>query len=92
MLLFAGAGLLFPALILLYWTFSKTGAGWEVVLWPSSVLFLGLEGPNPRPIFDIVIVYAIVWIENVVLYAVIGVLTWPLAYLILRLRSRTTTI
>jgi hypothetical protein len=89
-MLFAGTGLLIPALILLYWTFSKTGAGREMVLWPSSLMFMGLDGPNPRLIIDIVIVYAIAWIENVVLYAIIGVLTWPLTYYILRLKSRKT--
>ena len=89
-MLFAGTGLLIPALILLYWTFSKTGAEREMVLWPSSLMFMGLDGPNPRLIIDIVIVYAIAWIENVVLYAIIGVLTWPLTYYILRLKSRKT--
>jgi len=37
------------------------------MLWPSSSLFLGLEEPTLRPIFDIVLVYAIAWCTNIFL-------------------------
>jgi hypothetical protein len=85
---FATLGLAVPAGLLLWWHVSPYGAGEEEMLWPSSLMFLGLEGPTPEPTSTIVFVYALAFVENCILYAVIGALLWPIAYVIVQLRNR----
>ena len=41
-------------------------------------MLMGLEGPTQRSAFDIIQFYALVIVANMVLYCVIGLLTWPL--------------
>lgn len=72
-------GLLVPVLLILRWKLLGSIFGeLELILWPSSIMLLGLEGPASRPRLDIVEFYALVMAMNVVLYAVVGLATWPL--------------
>lgn len=87
-LLLAAAGLLVPAETMIrYFLFDGALGNLEVILWPSSILLMGLDGPTPRSASDIVIIYTILISENVLLYFVFGILTWFVAYLVRRLRS-----
>ena len=59
MLAWGALGLVIPALLILRW--KLTGASFgevESILWPSSILTMGLEGPSPRSGLEIVEVYA----------------------------------
>ena len=81
-------GLLIPAvLILRYVLLHSSFGGLEFILWPTSILLMGLEGPTPRSVPDIIEVYAILMGENMLIYSVIGLLTWPLLYFALRRRN-----
>ena len=83
-------GLVVPALLLLRWKLTGSSFGQlEVILWPSSILTMGLEGPSPRSNLDIVEVYAALIAENIVLYLLIGLFTSPFFFLILRWRNRS---
>ena len=78
-------GLLVPAALILRWklldsTFGKL----EAILWPSSIMLMGLEGPTQRSALDIIQFYAIVIAANMVLYCAIGLLMWPVLRLALR--------
>jgi hypothetical protein len=85
-LVFAALGLAVPAGLLLWWHVSPYGAGQEAMLWPSSLMLLGLEGSTPEPKSTIVFVYTLTIVENCVLYALAGALLWTIAYFVLRLR------
>jgi hypothetical protein len=86
---FAALGLVVPAGLILWWHFAPYGAGREAALWPSSLMFMGLEaGPTPEPASTVASVYAIAFVENFALYATIGAFLWPIAYPIVRLRIR----
>jgi hypothetical protein len=87
--LLAGAlGLLDPAVVISqFFLFGKGISEFEFRLWPSSIMFMGLDGPTPSPTSTVVSVYAVAIIENVVLYAVLGALVWPLVYVLPRLRG-----
>jgi hypothetical protein len=87
-LLFGALGLLVPAVSCIHWfLFGGHASEFEFMLWPSSIMFMGLDGPTPVPTSTIVAVYAIAMIENVALYAVIGAFAWLLANLVLCLRG-----
>ena len=45
-------------------------------------------GPTRLPASTVAFVYALAFVENCVLYAMIGVVLWPIAYFIVRLRTR----
>ena len=82
--LFGTAGLLVPAELLLRKAFFDSSiTTFEWCLWPSAIFTMATEAPNPRTayIFEIV---ALSVGANVVLYAIVGFLTWPLRYLALR--------
>ena len=71
------AGLLIPVVLLLRWYFfDHSFRTLELVLFPSSVVLMALEGPPDRLV--IAVVYAIAITANVVLYAIIGLLSWLL--------------
>jgi hypothetical protein len=79
-------GLLVPAVLILRWKLlGSTFGRLELILWPSSILLMGLEGQ--RSAFIIILSYAIVIAVNIVLYCVIGLLMWPALRLALRPRG-----
>jgi hypothetical protein len=79
-------GLLVPVALILPWKLLGSMFGQiELILWPSSILLMGLEGQ--RSAFIIILFYAMVIVANVVFYCVIGLLTWPLLRLALRRRG-----
>jgi len=83
-------GLLIPAAFLLHWKLTDSPFGeLEAILWPSSILSMGLEGPTPRSTLDIAEVFAVLIAENVLLYSLVGLLTCPFAFLFFRWRRRS---
>lgn len=89
-LIWATLGAAIPAVLILRSKLISFGFGQlDVILWPSSIFLMGLDGPDPRSSLDIVEVYAILIAENVALYTLVGLLTCPLLFLILRKRNRT---
>src|SRR5689334_4653989 len=88
--LFAALGVLVPLVLLFrFWVFHHPFGGFEAKLWPDSLIFFGLEAPNST-MLEVVLFYGIAFVGNAFRYAVIGVLTWPIAYLVLRRRHRRT--
>jgi hypothetical protein len=86
-LLFAGIGLLIPAVAeTRYLVFAHGFGELEAKLWPSSLMFFALEAPDTRAI-HIVIVWVVAVVANVILYALFGVLTWPLVYIASHIRA-----
>jgi|ERR1017187_9518294 hypothetical protein len=82
---FGGLGLLVPAVLLLrYWAFGVMFGDFEVRLWPTSIIFFGLEAPDTTK-FDVVLFYAIALVGNVLLYATVGAVTWFIAQLVISL-------
>jgi hypothetical protein len=71
-------GLVPPIIIVCHFLIFKTNletlAHW---LWPTSFVFMSMDTPDPSPLV-VVAVYAIAFAGNVFLYAVLGVVTWPL--------------
>jgi hypothetical protein len=87
-LLFGALGLLVPAVSCIHWfLFGGYASEFEFMLWPSSIMFMGLDGPTPVPTSTVVAVYATAMIENVVLYAVVGAFAWLLVNLVFWLRA-----
>jgi hypothetical protein len=84
---FAGLGLFVPTVLTSGWFLFHPNFGDWLVLWPSSIMFMALDTPSPSPISTAIFVYALAFVENLLLYAAIGVITWPLAHLALRLYS-----
>jgi hypothetical protein len=79
-LLFGAVGLFVPAVLLTrYAVFGTTFGEFEAKLWPSSLMLMALDSPNPRTV-NIVTIYAMAFCANIILYAAVGVLTWPLVY------------
>jgi hypothetical protein len=77
------AGLLIPVVLLLRWYFfDHSFRTLELVLFPSSIVLMALEGPPDRLV--IAVVYAIAITANVVLYAIIGLLSWLLLSPVIR--------
>jgi hypothetical protein len=81
-------GLLLPVVFILRWRISGSRFGFlEATLWPASIMLVGLEGN--RNTSEILIVYAVVIAANVILYAIIGLLTWPALRFVLRRHSQS---
>ena len=79
-------GLLVPVALILRRKFLGSTFGQiELILWPGSLLLMGLEGQ--RSAFVIIMTYAMVIAANIVLYCVIGLLTWPVLRIALRRRG-----
>lgn len=76
-------GLLVPAAVILRWKLlHATFARIELILWPSSIMLMGLDGQHSA--FIILLSYAMVISMNIIFYCVIGLLTWLLIRLALR--------
>ncbi len=82
-LLFGIAGLFVPVVVTLSWFAFHIGMDELVFLWPSSIMFMGLGALTPMS--TVIFIYALAFIENVIPYAVVGALTWPIGYFVLRL-------
>jgi hypothetical protein len=79
-------GLLVPAALILRWKLLGSIFGrLELILWPSSILLMGLEGQ--RSALLMILSYATVIVVNIVLYCIIGLLTWSVLRLALRRRG-----
>jgi hypothetical protein len=75
-------GLLVPVALILRWKFLGSTFGQiELILWPISILLMGLEGQ--RSAFIIILSYAMDIVATIVLYCIIGLLTWPVLRLAL---------
>ena len=80
-------GLVIPAVLLLRWKLTGSSFGQvESILWPSSILTMGLDGSRGN--LEILEIFAILIAENVVMYLFLGLLTSPLFLLLLRWRNR----
>jgi hypothetical protein len=76
-LLFGMLGLLVPAVSCIHcFILGGNATGAELLLWPSSIMFMALDVPSPASTSTVAVVYAIAVVENVILYAVIGALAW----------------
>jgi hypothetical protein len=81
--LFGAAGLIVPAeLLLRFAVFHSSITMFEWWLWPSAIFMMATEG-STRTAY-IVEVAALSIGANVLLYAILGLLTWPLRYVVLR--------
>ncbi len=79
-------GMLVPAALILRWKLLGSIFGrLELILWPSSILLMGLEGQ--RSALLIILSYTTVIVVNIILYCIIGLLTWPVLRLALRQRG-----
>jgi hypothetical protein len=79
-------GLLVPIALILRWKFLGAMFGQiELILWPSSILLIGLEGQHSA--VSIIMAYAMVIVANIALYCVIGLLARPVLLLALRRRG-----
>ena len=86
--LFGVAGLFVPAeLLVRHAIFGSSITTFEWWLWPSAIFTMATEVPNPRNA-HILEVAALSIGANVLLYAIVGLLTWPLRYLAVR-RNRS---
>lgn len=82
MIWFAAFGLLLPLALILRWKIGGAGFGTlELVLWPASIMLMGLEGNHTVAVLT---TYTLLMAANVVLYAFVALLTWPLVRLVLR--------
>jgi hypothetical protein len=88
-LLWGTLGLVISVLLLLRWKLTDSPFGQvEFILWPSSILTMGFDSPSPRKSF-VVEVYSVIIAMNVVLYSLVGLLSSPLFFLVLRWRKRS---
>jgi hypothetical protein len=86
--LFGAAGLLVPAeLLFRNAVFHSSITTFEWWLWPSAIFTMALQVPNPRTAYTLNVLTLAVGV-NVLLYATIGLVTWPLRYFVLR-RNRS---
>ena len=80
--------MLVPAVFLLRWKlFGAIFGDLEATLWPSSIMTMVLEGSHT--IWDILLVYAVSLFANVLLYSLIGLLTWPVLRFVVHRRAQT---
>jgi hypothetical protein len=86
---FGSLGFVAPAVYMFHYLIFRTPLGGLDVAklwWPTSVVFMGLDTPNPS-LESIVLIYAIAVFGNVAIYAMIGILCWPILF-VLRLAFR----
>jgi len=55
--------------------------------WPSSILLMGLDGPQTAPVSTVVFSYGLSWSINIFLYAIVGIWTSPILLLFRVLRN-----
>jgi len=81
-------GLVMPLLLTSGWKVFGWGFGeLQVILWPSSIFLMRLDGPTPRGMLDITEIYSILAAENMILYSLVGSLTSPIVYFATRERK-----
>lgn len=89
-LAFGALGIAVPLfLIFRYLAFHVSFGKTEFLLWPSSLMFMGLDTPASAPPSrsTVIIIYAVAFLENALLYAAVGAITWPLAYVVRKSRT-----
>jgi len=86
--LFAAAGFAVPLLFCVYWQLGGKGAVTAaMILWPASVEFIDLtESSQPRLATYSVWVWS--FIENAIVYAILGFLLWVFLWVVSRGISR----
>jgi hypothetical protein len=90
-LLWGAAGLVVPVLSTLSWKlFGSQFGELTVILWPSSIFLMGIDGPTPRSTLDIIEIYSMLAGENILLYSVVGLLTSPIVYFARRHRTASS--
>jgi vacuolar-type H+-ATPase subunit I/STV1 len=68
------AGAMIPGAILAVWfSFKADVSGVAIVLWPSSLVLMGLEGPAPSPWSTVIAVCVFAILGNVGLYGTVGI-------------------
>ncbi|MGA7349842.1 MAG: hypothetical protein WBX06_01700 [Acidobacteriaceae bacterium] len=82
---FAALGVVVPIVLtvcflIFHANFGKNAA----TLWPSSLMFMALDTPTLAARSTVISVYAVAIAENALLYAIVGAVTWPLAYFLRR--------
>lgn len=79
-LAFMLTGAIIPLVVLLLALAVRDISGVAIVLCPSSILVMGLEGPTPQPWSTIVFVYGFIILCNVGLYGTVGLIVgWAYA-------------
>lgn len=74
-----GLGLIVPLLLIVRWKlFGSMFGQLELILWPSSITLLGLEGPAPRSLGYVLLWYAVTVVTNAFVYGFVALLTWPI--------------
>jgi hypothetical protein len=70
------ASLVMPLIVIALSFLKFVGSLQFIVLafWPGSLFLISLGGPEPRPIIDVIYVWTISVLSNVVLYLVLGAL------------------
>jgi len=78
-------GIAVPTLLML---FRRDFGQAEFLLWPSSIMFMALDTPSPAAQSTGFAIYILAVAENALLYGVIGVILWPIAFVIRKRRRR----
>jgi hypothetical protein len=90
-LLFAALGLVAPVILTVqYLVFGRSfgDSSYLLWVWPSSIMFMALDSPEPAPTSTVVVIYCFAFLENCALYATVGVFLWPIASFLLRRRKK----
>ena len=66
--------------------FDRSFGELELIFWPTSFILMALEGPLERVVM--VVVYTVALAANVMLYSILGLLSWQLLDPILRRHSQ----
>ena len=73
-------GAIVPITVLIRTMVFRDSVGeWFVWLWPSSLVLAALEAVDPRSLFAPLVVDAVAVAINVMLYAGVGIVLWPVA-------------
>jgi hypothetical protein len=77
---FAVLGLIVPITLMIRpFVLGRSFGDWSVRLWPSSMILMALDMPEPSPVSTVAIIYALALAFNVLLYAGVGIVLWPAA-------------
>ena len=73
-------GLMVPVgLMIGPFVFGRSVGLWSVWLWPSSLIFGALNALDPASLPVIAVLYALALILNILLYAGLSIVLWPIA-------------